>query len=625
MAYQSEIEKLEQRFGEKPEQWFAALADAYRKDGDLDMALDILNTWIEKRPNYTSGHIVRGRCLLDREQDPEAAQAFQGVLELDPENIIAIKALSDIAARAGNEEQTRHWLERLLEVDPMNEEAHAALEAMSQPDALEPAELEAAEPEPAEAPPAEETAAGAPARASGPEAAFDPMAIADEMRDSDEVEEVTEEPAREKLDVPSLEVPALPDFDADEATLEMEPTARPPTAEPELQVEAAPEVEGLTAGQAAPVDADMGSEAAEPEPTVEPAAEVEGLETSEVRADAGDAAVDDSGLKVEAFDEEMGWDAGDRVSHAISQEDIEEAQQAHENSLDSPAHVLPGIEEEEVPEVGVEEREAPAVEGLDLPPEAPEEEPEPVTGFEPTVAETADGAEEAPPEAAAPEAPVEAEVVAQAEPEPEPAPEPAEPEPTPVPAAAAPEPEEEEEEELPLILPEDVRAEEEEEEEPKPEPLVTETMAEVYVAQGHHDQARDIYRKLLAQQPGNAALAAKLADLESRATPVPAAPPSLEQRFAAAATGHASVSVVLAEILGTDPQPAIAPPPRPAGAELPRPAVPVAPAPAAAPPMTPPDEDFSFDEFFGGESPEGGSEPSTRDDDFRHWLKSLKT
>jgi thioredoxin-like negative regulator of GroEL len=61
MAYQSEIEKLEQRFGEKPEQWFAALADAYRKSGDLDMALDILNTWIEKRPNYTSGHITSSR------------------------------------------------------------------------------------------------------------------------------------------------------------------------------------------------------------------------------------------------------------------------------------------------------------------------------------------------------------------------------------------------------------------------------------------------------------------------------------------------------------------------------------------------------------------------------------
>lgn len=127
MAYQSEIEKLEARFEEKPEQWFAALADAYRKSKDLDLALDILNLWLEKRPNYTSGHIVRGRVLLDRNDDGGAQQAFERVLELDAENIIALRALSEIAERAGDIATARRWLERLLEVDPMSEEGDEAL------------------------------------------------------------------------------------------------------------------------------------------------------------------------------------------------------------------------------------------------------------------------------------------------------------------------------------------------------------------------------------------------------------------------------------------------------------------------------------------------------------------
>jgi tetratricopeptide (TPR) repeat protein len=127
MAYQSEIEKLEARFEEKPEQWFAALADAYRKSKDLDLALDILNLWLEKRPNYTSGHIVRGRVLLDRNDDGGARQAFERVLGLDAENIIALRALSEIAERAGDVTTARRWLERLLEVDPMNEEGEEAL------------------------------------------------------------------------------------------------------------------------------------------------------------------------------------------------------------------------------------------------------------------------------------------------------------------------------------------------------------------------------------------------------------------------------------------------------------------------------------------------------------------
>jgi tetratricopeptide (TPR) repeat protein len=130
MPYQSEIEKLEQRFREKPEQWFAALADAYRKAGEVERALDVVRAGLEKRPNYTSGHIVLGRCLLDQLNDPEAAQAFERVLQLDAENIIALKSLSEIAERQGDGGAARRWLDRLLEVDPMNDEARAALEAL---------------------------------------------------------------------------------------------------------------------------------------------------------------------------------------------------------------------------------------------------------------------------------------------------------------------------------------------------------------------------------------------------------------------------------------------------------------------------------------------------------------
>jgi tetratricopeptide (TPR) repeat protein len=148
MAYQSEIEKLEQRFREKPEQWFAALADAYRKAGDLDMALEVLNAWIDKRPNYTSGHIVLGRCLLDKEQHASAARAFETVLQLDVENIIALKSLSEIAEHEGDVDGARRWLEQLLDVDPMNEDAQAALEKLGAP-----AEAEVAPAVPVEHPP----------------------------------------------------------------------------------------------------------------------------------------------------------------------------------------------------------------------------------------------------------------------------------------------------------------------------------------------------------------------------------------------------------------------------------------------------------------------------------------
>ena len=120
MAYQSEIDKLEQRYHENPQQWFAALADSYRKVGDLDLALEVVRGGLEKRPNYASGHIVLGRCLLDKQQPDEAALSFEQVLELDAENIIALKSLGDIAEQKGDFTGAKQWLASLLDIDPMN-------------------------------------------------------------------------------------------------------------------------------------------------------------------------------------------------------------------------------------------------------------------------------------------------------------------------------------------------------------------------------------------------------------------------------------------------------------------------------------------------------------------------
>ena len=57
--------------------------------------------------------------------------------------------------------------------------------------------------------------------------------------------------------------------------------------------------------------------------------------------------------------------------------------------------------------------------------------------------------------------------------------------------------------------------------EPLPAAFITETMAELYLQQGHREQALDIYRLLLAQRPGDMSLLNRIARLEQ---PAPAAP-----------------------------------------------------------------------------------------------------
>jgi len=69
MAASSEIEKLERRYAENPDgRYFAPLADAYRKAGQVDRALELVRAGLEKHADYLSAHIVLGRCLLDKKR-----------------------------------------------------------------------------------------------------------------------------------------------------------------------------------------------------------------------------------------------------------------------------------------------------------------------------------------------------------------------------------------------------------------------------------------------------------------------------------------------------------------------------------------------------------------------------
>jgi tetratricopeptide (TPR) repeat protein len=128
VAYTSEIEKLEKRWAENPKgRNFAPLADAYRKAGELDRAIELCTAGLERHPDYVSAHIVFGRCLIDQKNDAGAADVFRKVLALDPENVLALKILAEIAERGGRYDEAADWLSRLLSADPMNGDAAEAL------------------------------------------------------------------------------------------------------------------------------------------------------------------------------------------------------------------------------------------------------------------------------------------------------------------------------------------------------------------------------------------------------------------------------------------------------------------------------------------------------------------
>jgi tetratricopeptide (TPR) repeat protein len=128
VAYTSEIEKLEARFNDNPKgRNFAPLADAYRKAGLIDNAIALCQNGLQLHPDYVSAYIVYARCLVDKKDDAAASGVFKKVLELDGENIIALRALAELAERNGRYAEEVEWLGRLLNADPMNGDAAEAL------------------------------------------------------------------------------------------------------------------------------------------------------------------------------------------------------------------------------------------------------------------------------------------------------------------------------------------------------------------------------------------------------------------------------------------------------------------------------------------------------------------
>lgn len=130
MANSALINDLRKQFAENPRRVFARLANEYRKQGELEAAIEICRQHVPLQPTYISGYIVLGQALYESGQLDEARTTFETALELDPENLIALRQLGDIAHAHGDLHGARAWYQRLLEVDPQNDEVAEQLRAI---------------------------------------------------------------------------------------------------------------------------------------------------------------------------------------------------------------------------------------------------------------------------------------------------------------------------------------------------------------------------------------------------------------------------------------------------------------------------------------------------------------
>ncbi|HVM42682.1 MAG TPA: tetratricopeptide repeat protein [Gemmatimonadales bacterium] len=660
MAAPSEIEKLERRYAENPDgRFFAPLADAYRKAGNLVRALELVRAGLTKHPDYLSAHIVLGRCLLDKNEDAEAEATFRSVLSLDSENIIALKSLAEISERTGRTVEARQWLQKLLVVDPMNAEAEGDLQRLGgviaqQPtQEIEPVRTEgaadvsfadvarevegpaaAAAPEPAPPAPepvvaavaAPEPVVAAPEPVPAPEPVVAPAPITVVAPPPVMAPPPAPEPMPEPTPVVSEPVAAAPAPPPAPPVLEpafapmatLPPVAPAPVALPPMpaveppplaRVEAPPVAEPVAAAPVEPPPA-----APAPEPVPEAVAAPEGFvpigeaATTEAPREPPAAPdrhplpqelqVGDSGLELMPFDDSLAWGTGERSSRAIRAEDI--ASVEHDDQLTTPAvEFLAGIEH--------------GAEGA--PPEAAPPAAAPAPGGESEFAierqdEVYFGDATAPPQPENVYLPADLSGAYSIIDMPD----------STAPAPPQAEPARETPSGLPLILPEDVTPADElarpsaklvQMVSPAPptedrggeagQPMLSETLGDLYLRQGFRNEAADVYRRLLSQRPGDEALRAKLRSVEG--------PPA---DLSAAALGAESVGVWLSRVAAarlpgpSSPLPAEAPAgPSPLEAAF------AAPAEPAGEPAHPAPDAFSLDQIFGSPAEGQPSAPAS--------------
>lgn len=125
------FDHLQHQFEENPRRHFVPLANAFLHAGNARRAVELCRTFLPQLPGHVSGHVVLAEALRSLGATDEARAEYERVLALDAENLVAARALGDLAATRGNAMEARGWYARLVELDPRDAAAAARLDELT--------------------------------------------------------------------------------------------------------------------------------------------------------------------------------------------------------------------------------------------------------------------------------------------------------------------------------------------------------------------------------------------------------------------------------------------------------------------------------------------------------------
>ena len=127
----SRLDEITKRYEENPRRFFAPLANAYRKAGDLSRSISLCQRYLQDQPGNLHGQVVYGRALFDAGRLDEAEVIFGIAFALDPEHLITLRQLGDIAKSKREAIKAIAWYRRVLDADPRNDEVLALVNELN--------------------------------------------------------------------------------------------------------------------------------------------------------------------------------------------------------------------------------------------------------------------------------------------------------------------------------------------------------------------------------------------------------------------------------------------------------------------------------------------------------------
>lgn len=100
--YSSLIHTYLRKFQQDPSsRVFAPLAEAYRKAGMTDEAIDVAREGLQVHPHFVGGKVALARALFDKQNYPEVIEVLRSVIQDAPDNIVAQRLMADSSLMLG--------------------------------------------------------------------------------------------------------------------------------------------------------------------------------------------------------------------------------------------------------------------------------------------------------------------------------------------------------------------------------------------------------------------------------------------------------------------------------------------------------------------------------------------